>query len=106
MTTRHPLPRLAVWSLALLCLVAVGSCRAAVAFSWNGSDCDGYWLMCVSNGKTNLIAATSQTNAMVNYWPNWSVAYVVATNHLGAISDPSNMITNTPPLPPTNLKRK
>ena len=93
------------WLIAVAIVAAVGSCRAAVSFSWNGSDCDGYWLICVSNGRTNLLADTPRTNATVAQWPNGAVSYVLATNRCGGISKPSNMLTNTPESP-QNLKRK
>ena len=108
-THKHPLPT--AWPTLLLAIAVmvalmamVGGCFGAVEFCWNPSqNTDGYWLMSVGYGKTNLLAATSATNAVANW--NGATAFVVATNRFGAVSKPSNLITNTP-LPPSNLKRK
>ena len=96
-------PLLTILTLAFGLLVLGAS---AVQFSWDapGTNAAGYWLMCVQNGKTNLLASSATTNVMAA-WPSGSTAFVVATNAMGAVSAPSNVITNAVPPAPVNLRR-
>jgi len=98
-------PLLTILTLAFGLLV-LGGCASAVQFSWDapGTNAAGYWLMCVQNGKTNLLASSATTNVLAA-WPSGSTAFVVATNAMGAVSAPSNVITNAVPPAPVNLRR-